>query len=149
MIQRKQSVFLFLALVAVVGCLMLPIGAFEPTGMGVNTVMTNFGPVGKGVFTWALALCFVLLLTCPITLWAIFAFKNRKKQAKLCGINIFLLLVWYVLAGIYCYAIGIENTTFHPAFAACLPLVAIILQFMARKAISADEKLVRSADRIR
>lgn len=149
MIQRKQSVFLFLALVAVVGCLMLPIGAFEPTGMGVSTVMTNFGAVGKGVFTWALALCFVLLLTCPITLWAIFAFKNRKKQAKLCGINIFLLLVWYVLAGIYCYAIGIENTTFHLAFAACLPLVAIILQFMARKAIIADEKLVRSADRIR
>lgn len=149
MIQRKQTVFLFLALVAVACCLMLPIGTFEPTGMGVNTVMTNFGPVGKGVFTWALALCFVLLLTCPITLWAIFAFKNRKKQAKLCSINIFLFLVWYVLAAVYCYVQGIANTTFHPAFAACLPLIALILQFMARKAIIADEKLVRSADRIR
>ena len=42
-----------------------------------------------------------------------------------------------------------EGTTFKPAFAACLPLVTIILYLLARAGIIADEKLVRAADRIR
>ncbi|MDE5571704.1 MAG: DUF4293 domain-containing protein, partial [Prevotella sp.] len=32
---------------------------------------------------------------------------------------------------------------------ACLPLIAAILCFMARRGVIADEKLVRAADRIR
>ncbi len=39
--------------------------------------------------------------------------------------------------------------TFHIEFAACLPLIAFILLWLARHAILADEALVRAADRIR
>mgnify|MGYP000988221704 FL=1 len=34
-------------------------------------------------------------------------------------------------------------------FAACLPLIAIIMVVLARKGVADDEKLVRAADRIR
>ena len=39
--------------------------------------------------------------------------------------------------------------TFKPGFALILPAVSLILYVMARKAILADEALVRAADRIR
>ena len=148
MIQRKQTIFLILALGVVVACMMLPVGRFEPEGMGTGAAMTNLFVVRQPL-SWTVSMFVVLLLTCPLTLWAIFAYKNRKFQAKLCTVNIVLLLVWVLLFCISGFVIGIDKMTFHPAFAACLPAVAIILQLMARRGIIADEKLVRSADRIR
>lgn len=149
MIQRKQTIFLLLALVATTVCLMLNIGHFEPEGMGVSKLMNNLYVKDVPMSAFNYALFFVLVLTCPITLWAIFAYKNRKFQARLCVVNILLALAWTVLYAIYGFVVGIPGMIFHPEFAACLPLVAIILYILARKGILDDEKLVRAADRIR
>lgn len=150
MIQRKQTIFLLLALVAVVACLMLPVGTYEPTGMGTSDVLTNWtvscAKTGETDFT---PMFLILLLTCPVTLWAIFAYKKRALQARLCVVNIALLLVWYAVYAVYMVALVPDNMTFHTAFAAWLPLIAVILSVMARNGIIADEKLVRAADRIR
>lgn len=149
--QRKQTVFLFLAVVAAFVCLCLPIGYYEPEGMGVNAVLYNLWlKDADGVAHLSVAALFgVLLVTCAIGLYAIFKFKNRIFQARLCMFSILMLVGWYLLYGFYGYIAKPEGTTFHFDFSACLPLVSLIFYVMARKGIIADEKLVRAADRIR
>jgi 4-hydroxybenzoate polyprenyltransferase len=77
-----------------------------------------------------------------VLLLNIFLYKRRTKQASVCVFVMFLLALWYVnLATIR----GSVELTWPMA----LPVVSIVLVFLARKAILADEKLVRSLDRIR
>lgn len=149
--QRKQTIFLFLAVVAAFVCLCLPIGHYEPSGMGVDWVLYNLMlKDADGVAHFSVAALFgVLLVTCSVGFYAIFKFKNRMLQARMCIFCILMLIGWYILYGIYGYVVNPEGTTFHFDFAACLPFVSLVFYVMARKGIIADEKLVRAADRIR
>lgn len=148
--QRKQSVFLLLALVVSVVCLCLPVGYYEPNGMGTNLLMCNLWIEDNGVRDYSVwALFALLLLSCPLTLWTLISFKNRVMQSRLCVLSMLLLIGWYAVYVFFAFVHGHEGASFHPAFASCLPVVAIILQAMARKGILSDERLVRSADRIR
>ena len=128
MIQRKQTVFLFLALVATICCLCMPVGTFVQQGMGTDSTVFNLWMEQDGNKNFAVwPLFVVLLLSCPVCLMAIFAFRNRMLQSKLCVVGMAL----------------------HVGFASAFPVVALVLYFMARRGILADEKLVRAADRIR
>ena len=151
MIQRIQTVYLALAFILSAVCLSLPVGVFSPVGMGADTVMYNLWkvtPDGTLAFTiWPLFV--ILLLTLPIALVAIFMYKNRMLQSKLCVCNILLTLCWVVVFVLYGYVFKDENLEFRPAFAACFPVISLILYVLARRGIIKDEKLVRAADRIR
>lgn len=149
MIQRKQTVFLLLALAAVVACLMMPVGFYEPLAMGGNLYVTCFSTRGLAEPSFNYGLFATLLLACPVTLWAVFAFKNRKFQARLCTVNMLLMVAWYAFYALKAFVDVVPETSFKPLFASCLPFVALILYVLARKGIIADEKLVRAADRIR
>jgi uncharacterized membrane protein len=149
--QRKQTVFLVAALLFTVLCLCLPILAIEPKGMGMSAVLYNlFFVDGDGVVNYGKALLFVfLLITCPMAIAAIFCFKNRKLQAKLCTWCMIFNLAWYVyLAFCFINEFMVAGTP-HIKVAICFPLIAFIFYWMARRGIMADEKLVRSMDRIR
>ena len=149
MIQRKQTLFLLVALVLTIACLCLPVATFVPQGMGVSDQMFNLwlvdGNGARHLAVWPLFA--VLLTTAPINVATIFAYKNRKLQARLCLLLMMLILGWY---GIYAVFSKIASAgSFRVAIAAAFPLVALIFYFMARRAILADEALVRAADRIR
>ncbi len=149
MIQRKQTVFLLLALAAIIVCLCLPLGAIEPKGMGVPALFYNVGLYANGGYQIHPLLFVDLVITGALTLACIPLFKKRKMQMKICVANIVLTLVWY---GYYAFCVlhlfkGMG--TFHPRFAGCLPFVALILFVLAYRGIKADEELVRSMDRIR
>ena len=149
--QRKQTVFMVLAIAFTIACLCLPLGYFEPKGMGLNADLFNLWikqPEG-GVSMAPSVLFAIQVLTASIGVWAIVGFRNRPRQAKLCAINMLLLIVWYALAAFYALHVGFRDYTFHTNIAICFPLVAIILYWMARRGVLADEKLVRAADRIR
>lgn len=149
MIQRKQTIYLLLALAALIACLCLPIGRIEPRAMGVDSVWYNMGLFRDGAFT-ARPMLFVDLVVVGVLAFVdIFLYRKRKIQAQLCTVNILLTLAWYVYYAITVFSVFQTNGTFHFGFAACLPFVAIILFVMARRGIIADEKLVKSADRIR
>ena len=45
MIQRKQTIYLFLAVVACIVCLCLPLGTLQLQGMGVEPVLYNMALV--------------------------------------------------------------------------------------------------------
>jgi hypothetical protein len=119
MIQRKQTLYLLAAFVLTIVCM----------------------------FTQSvIVLLPCLLLSATLTLACIFLYKRRKLQAFMCLIDIMLLLIWYVLLAALPqmgdYEIELD-------WSDALPAVSIILLFLARLGILADEKLVRSLDRIR
>lgn len=152
MIQRIQTLFLLLAVACMVVCLCLPMGVFIPDTMDAGVELFNLWSVklddGSRAFAnWPMFA--VLLVAATISFFAIFAFKNRKKQARMCVGAILLVMAWYIALVVYGYLLEPENTKFYPSVMVALPLVAIILLFMARHRINADEKLVRAADRIR
>ena len=120
--QRKQTVFLLLAVI-----------------LGVVTLSMRF-------YSWAMFI--ILLLASSIDLLTIFIYKQRMRQAALCLVSLFVYIAWYVALIVYSKQTA-PDAAFHLSWETVLPMVAAILTLMARKAIIADEKLVRAADRIR
>ena len=152
MIQRKQTLFLFFAIVAIVVCLFFPIATLESDSLGLGGRLFNLGvkDLNGNLEFVSWPLCLILTLSAIVDLVNIFLFNNRTLQIKLCiGSNI-LILVWYVYFISFTQGlIGDLKGEYHMAFASCLPLIAVILTVMPKKSIEADEALVKAADRIR
>lgn len=150
MIQRKQTLFLILSLVATVLCLCMQIASLTPQGMGVDRAVYNFyiedGNGGYSYSVWPLAV--VLLLSCPLNLLAIFDYKKRKRQARECLFGGLLMVVWYVVYAILAFTV-FPDFSFSVCVFAAFPFVALVGYVLARKGVLADEALVRAADRIR
>lgn len=152
MIQRKQTIFLLLAFIATIVCLCCPVAYFLPLEMGAKGIMRNLWVDMSGDVSnfsvWPLFA--ILVLSAVLSLYTIFLYKKRKTQVALCLINVLLLFVWYP---VYIYYVNqITNTTqssYTFTLTAVLPLLSLILILLARKGIIADEKLIRSIDRIR
>lgn len=153
MIQRKQTLYLVAAVVLTVICLCMQIGSFEVAGLEVARVYNLWftDPLGKHHFdTWPLMA--VLLSTAVCGTYTIFLYRNRRIQALFCLFNALLVIGWYVCYFVVGQTVGEKSwgtASFSPAWPAALPAVAFFLYLMARQAIKADEKLVRSMDRIR
>lgn len=150
MIQRKQTIFLALALIFTICCLCMPLGMFESSKMGDDSILYNLWVVSangeKSFGVWPLF--FILVISCPINIFAIISYNNRMLQSKMCVANVVLMVVWYVMLFLFSQK-AVAGAEFHVSMASAFPLVAIVLYFMARHGIIADEKLVRAADRIR
>ncbi len=159
MIQRIQTLYLLLVVV----CMALlaffaPIQFLTPETAEVqqqyelgflhlqNT--TDVANIVRVSSVWALAVLEIAIAA--LALVTIFLFKKRLLQARLCIINIFLMIGYYVVLTVYvffaCKQLGVD--WFINVWAA-LPIVGIVLTFMAMRAIAKDEALVRAADRIR
>ncbi len=153
MIQRIQTIYLLVALLLTAICLCIPVATFEPKGMGGDAVMYNLWmnlSDGTRVFTpWPLFA--ILLLTCPLCVFAIFTYKNRKLQAGLC-LSCFLLdFIWIgVFSLMYYLKIADPDVTMgNIVFGTGLPFLAAVMFFLARRGIKKDDKLIRDMDRIR
>lgn len=151
MIQRIQSVYLALAFIITAVCLCLPIAVLSPQNtMGTDITMFNLWELRDNTMTFGVWPMFALLfLSCIIALYAIFSYKNRKRQVKLCNTCIFLVLAWIVAYVLYGFVLPDKEMALTIEIAAFMPFVALILYFLARRGIIHDEKLVRAADRIR
>ena len=153
MIQRKQTLYLMAAIILTVICLCMQIGSFKVAGLEVARVYNLWytDPLGKHHFdTWPLIA--VLLPTAVIATYTIFLYHNRKVQALFCLFNALLVVGWYVCYFVVGQTVGDKSwgaVSFRPTWSAVLPAISLILYLLARHAINADEKLVRSMDRIR
>lgn len=151
MIQRIQSVYLLIAAICGVACMSLPMGRYVSDGL-LSATMYNLWIVpsdGSSRTLVSAPLFIVLLLASAISLYAIFMYKNRKQQIHLCTFSSLLLVGWYVVYTALAVLCGDHDATFSPSVYGALPAVALILNAMASRAIKADERLVRAADRIR
>ena len=151
--QRKQTIFLVAAIILTVVCLCMQIASFQTAGVNVAKVFNLWftDPIGRHHFdVWPLFA--ILLPTAVIGTYTIFIFHNRKTQALFCALNALLLAGWYVCFFVVSQMVGDKSwgaVEFQPSWPAVLPAVALILYLIARRAILADERLVRSLDRIR
>ncbi|MEX0967042.1 MAG: DUF4293 domain-containing protein [Bacteroidia bacterium] len=168
MIQRIQSLYLLIAAVLAASVLAFDIWSGEvapDANQGIEQVVildasemvmettgnteAEADMVVQNTF-WIALLCG---LTTILGFIAIFLYKNRKLQntiSRLC-----MLLLTGVLVIIFFYIdegkAYFQNTDYESMYdvAAFLPIASIAFFFLATRAITADENLVRSSERLR
>lgn len=142
MIQRIQSIWLFLAALVMAGIFYFPLYKFSgvPTTAGLTIGTDFFGII-------------LAVLSMVLSVFTLIRFKNRKSQIGLCWLNILVTLglqFWLFY--------GINRHLATPAYSALngyywigifLPLVTLVFLFLAKAGIKKDEKLVKSLDRLR
>jgi hypothetical protein len=160
MIQRIQSLLLLAVVLLHVGLYYITFWSAEHEGLGdvinlrVGDAVTHGSSVGAAepLHNWVLRLAIVNGTITLLALVTIFLFRNRMLQLRLTRILLFLEVVFMVLMFYVTeqakkmipdtddmnYGLGIG-----------VPLICIILIFFAGQRIRHDEKLVRSADRLR
>ncbi len=150
MIQRIQSVYLLLVAVLAIITAALPIGAFY-TDTDVYEMTNLYYTLPDGTLYYGPAiLCALLIVAAVIAVMTIFLYRKRMRQIRLTVINTFVLAAYYL--AVVCFIVFAEeqdDSGFTLSWPLCLPLVSIILNWMAVRAIHKDEMLVKSYDRIR
>lgn len=139
MIQRIQTIHLLLSVIIGIVAEILSITAADG-----NVTVTAFAGV-ESVRCIYLALIALGIL---LALWSIFLFNKRMFQFKVVRFS----TVAYALGIITLVVSAILNHRTDASwldFAPLLPVVCIILNILASRRILFDERLVRSADRLR
>ena len=158
MIQRIQTLYLSLAFVAMALLFAFPLAQFfAEYGAYVFSItgLKNMVPGEPSAFKPILFLPLIIVAVgiALLTLFAIFQFKKRSLQIKLTSIGV-LTSIALIMGIFFLYIPMIEKKInivpdYSKAFGIYLPLVALVFMVMANRAIKRDEKLVRSADRLR
>lgn len=152
MIQRIQTLYLFAAAALMVTALLTPLAYFA-AGTDEYTLRA-FSLSGGEMSQSTIYMGIVMALAAAVPLVNIFLFKRRMLQIRLCAVELVLLLGSVAFIGIYYYlsARMVSQAEFHAQgfrIAAVFPLVALVLDYLAMRAIFKDELLVKSLDRIR
>lgn len=155
MIQRLQSVFLFLSAVSASLLFFVPIASFGRGNefmflsiLGVENQVDNiyFGDL------YALPLLIVAVLMIIVPIVTIFLFKKRELQLKLSSLNVFINAIFCGLIFLY-YASNIEKMlaleSISYNFGSYIPLINMVLSLLAMRWIKKDIDLIKSVDRLR
>lgn len=144
MIQRIQTVYLFLAsVITVVGIFTVSLWTSED---GTEYFALD---AFSGTNVLLLVITVLFFLSALLTLAAIFQFKDRKKQFV---IGRFAILDNLILLGLLIYVtqnLSGEISVSEKGIGLLIPIITIVLVFLANKAIKRDEELVKSVDRLR
>ena len=155
MIQRIQTLYLLFAGLVIAGLFVFPLvhGVYvngQPETITVTGVFKNVN--GQSTHTEAfipliIATAFVALL--PLTV--IFFYKNRRKQINMCyGLMLVIIAYSYWVSQTVKNAIdGAYLNMSNYGIGIILVSLSLLLIVIAQKSIQKDEKLVRSADRLR
>ncbi len=162
MIQRIQSAFLFLAALCLSVIFMFPVVVFNIRDTPLPMYVTGFPPeslynaVVKGY--WFILFCIILIAAITLLLVALFSYKKRPRQLKLCSVSFFLTIIFLVLL---CFVPDVIAGRIEPGIGKeasrivklqwpiALPVLSLALNYLAVRFIRKDEALVRSADRLR
>jgi hypothetical protein len=153
MLQRIQSLYLLLITGLLIAGMCLPIGYFyseldnERAGYAFRPLGVD---IGNGFYsTWGL---FVIILLCTgITLVTIFFYKKRILQIRVMIFNSVLLIGYYlaILAFYLLLKSKLEIEAFRMSWTLCFPAIAIVLNYLAIRAIGRDEVMVKAVGRLR
>lgn len=154
MIQRIQTIYFLIAALLVGSLFFVPfaeiinakgeIYRFDASGFYME------GSQGHEMIIGGLPVVFLCIISALFILVTIFQFNKRPRQIKFSKLNIFILLILCGLVycnlwrGIYLIT-GSHSLKIYLAF----PLIAIVLIYLAIKAIRKDQELLKSIDRIR
>ena len=154
MIQRIQTIYLMLAVAAIAAMPFLPLakitGYSETFILDAMGIYKNSGERMESAF----AISILIILETFFTFTIIFLYKKRNRQMMLGKLNLLVLTI--LIAVVFFYAdyaktlTGLpKDTLINYTFACLLPVISIILNYLAIRAIKKDDDLVRAADRLR
>jgi glucan phosphoethanolaminetransferase (alkaline phosphatase superfamily) len=155
MIQRIQTLFLFLAFIAIILIFFFPLASFLSdvqyykfyVGEVRNMVPTNVAAYGR-YFTMPFLIVVSGMLV--MTVVTIMSYKKRLKQIKLVNFAILLNVVLIVM--MFFYTDKISKDLVIPTkyvIGSAFPLISLVFLVLSLRFIRRDEKLVRSMDRLR
>ena len=158
MIQRIQTVYLSLAFIALALLFAFPLAQFfAENGAYIFSVtgLKNMVPGDPPAFNPIIFLPLIIVAVgiALLSLFTIFQYKSRSFQVKLTNIGV-LSSIALIMGIFFLYIPMIEKKInivpdYSKAFGIYLPLLALVFLVMANRAIKRDDKLVRSADRLR
>lgn len=149
MIQRIQTVYLALLVICLGVTFAFPFASYtndvELTAFGVSDNLQK-------VSTW-FPYYVGLGLSMGLGILTIAQFKNRKRQLQLGKINYLIIIITLIFISIdsdgTAKKLGLMPTAISYGIGMFLPVAALAFQFLANRGIKADEKLVKSMDRLR
>jgi len=152
MLQRSQTLYLLGVFILSLFLLTGPLALI--TYEGGELILKHSGVfdtegVKMEVATWPLTLIFILVAA--LAFFNIFFYKHRVRQLRIC---IFLMLLSAGIVGLifyYTYFISLKFEglqTIH-RWRIVVPLISIILLYLAFRRIRRDELMVKAYDRIR
>lgn len=153
-IQRWQSVLLLIA-AAVMACFtFLSLGQVTTTDITYNFTSLGFWPEGvptegaepQRIHTWYFFM--VSLTTLVLLVVDIFLFKNLRWQKTVCLVCLLFIVASACVAACLGYAC-IEGGYMGWSSVAICPFIAIFATILAYNRMSADQRLLRAADRLR
>ncbi|MDO7170568.1 DUF4293 domain-containing protein [Mariniflexile sp. AS56] len=136
MLQRIQTVYLFLAALVSAG-LIFVLHLWVTNDDVIMYAKDNVQYLG------------LFLGSALLSIITIFKYKNRKSQFMLGRLNIILN---FILLGLFVYQslnVSGETAVSEKGIGMLLPIVSIVFLALANKAIKKDEDLVKSVDRLR
>lgn len=152
MLQRKQTVYMFFALIIMGLMFFFPIIRFiDPDSNIYELIYLGVVNIESGNYiVKAIPLTILLAVIVLLLIITIFSYKNRILQMRL---SVFCILLMLGSLGlIYFYALHgqgkIHGEIFY-LYPVIFPVVSTILAFLAFRGVKKDEELVRSYDRIR
>lgn len=157
MIQRIQSVYLLLAAIAMGATAYFPLA--DSIGAKESLVLYTYKLVSMvpdstlqvpTYFMWPMMGISVLVFL--VSVITIFMYKNRMRQLNILRVAVILLIVMIALFFFY-YTPEMESISGgivgYQVPGAYLPIASFVFYILAYRGIVADEKLIRSADRLR
>jgi peptidoglycan/LPS O-acetylase OafA/YrhL len=153
MLQRIQSVYLFLVFVMIGLMIFFPLAEFESDHIQFYLNIFEFenadgveglpNPMIIGILTAILGI---------ITIGTIFQFSNRKLQMKLNAVSLLInfgLLISIFLIVDKTAALGQVSDTPEYTYGSFFPMVSVLLIILANRSIRKDEALVKQSERLR
>jgi len=156
MIQRKQTVFLLLVIIASAVSFFFPladfIGAKESIVLFVQKAhsLVPDSAFNKNVY-FSLPLLSATGFVVLFSLITIFLYKRRKTQMQIIKVCILVEIAFIGLFFLY-YVDFLQKLTGGTAeykTAVFMPLISLVFLVLAYRGVLQDEKLIRSADRLR
>ena len=155
MIQRIQSVYLLLASLVIFALFLFPLVhnvyvAGVPSTIKVTGIYQDVnGQQAHIQFFGALTIATIIIGLLPLII--IFLYKNRKQQIALCYSAVLIIIGYsFWMAQVVKHAMGsIQLDTHNWGIGLFLTSISLLFLIFAVKAIQRDEKLVKSADRLR
>jgi hypothetical protein len=147
MIQRIQTVFILISALLIASLLKLTFAE-----LSVNNELYTF--VAQGIFNGdelifnGMAIMILIPIIALLHFIVIFLYKKRILQIRILVFSIVLLLGLFGLIFYFTYA-GFDGAKVVFKIPVAFPLVAVILDYLAIRAIGKDEALIRSLNRIR
>ncbi len=149
MIQRIQTLWLFLAMVLAVLMYFFPVIELSSDNslMIYSYDAISFAGI-SGLIQTGYIIAGLLGLIAFFSFVAIFLYKKRVLQMRFCTVISLLDIFLVILIVVFSFNEA-KNPGITIGLSAILPLIIFILVLMARRAVHRDELLVKAADRIR